>query len=234
MKLSVVITVYNEKNTVLEAINQIKQLNLEKQILVVDNCSTDGTREILQGINDPSLEIVYQTSNHGYGSSIMTAARLAKGEYLYVHNSDLEYDPDCLYKMLELCQDQQLDAVFGSRLINRSGQSWLSIARQRPYYLGTLITTALINLLYHKKLTDIIGTRFYRVETLKKLNPRKMHIGFDFEVASKLCKLGCVIKEVEVKYKPRTVGKKVKPIDIFPAVWEIIRVKFTSTNSQPK
>lgn len=97
MKLTIVVTVYNEKSTILKAVDEVRNLNIEKQIIIVDNFSTDGTREILNNLNDNSLVIVYQTKNYGYGESVITGMNLAKGEYLYVHNSDLEYDPECVY-----------------------------------------------------------------------------------------------------------------------------------------
>ncbi|MFA5275685.1 MAG: glycosyltransferase family 2 protein [Candidatus Omnitrophota bacterium] len=227
MKLTVVVTVFNERETILKAIEQVKGLNLEKQIIVVDNCSTDGTREILRSLHDPALEIVYQSTNCGYGRSVSLGVELACGEYVYVHNSDLEYDPVCVYEMLNLAEKEGFDAIFGSRLLNRKNESKLKILQERPFYLGTIITTFLANLLYGKNFTDIIGTRFYRAEAFKKIKPKISTIGFDFEVVSKLCKGGFKIKELPVNYKPRTMGKKkVKVYDIIPAVLTMLKVKF--------
>jgi len=226
MKLTIVVTVYNEKDTIVRAIEQAKALSLEKQIIVIDNCSTDGTREILRQLNDKELEIVYQSGNYGYGMSVITGMRLAKGGYMYVHNSDLEYDPVCVYDMLRIAEEEQLDAVFGSRLFHRRGESKLSIIKTRPFYLGTIITTFLTNVFYRKDFTDIIGCRFYRTSALKAINPRIQGIGFDFEVVSKLAKLGYKLKEIPVQYYPRTKGKKIKVYDIIPAVWTMIKIKF--------
>lgn len=226
MKLTIIITVYNEKDTILKAIEQAKELKVEKQIIVVDNCSTDGTREILRSIKDESLEIVYQSMNYGYGRSVITGMNLANGQYMYVHNSDLEYDPNCVYEMLELAEKENLDAVFGSRLLNKRNESKLKILRERPFYLGSLITTLLTNLFYHKNFVDIIGNRFYRTAVLREIDPQISGIGFDFEVVSKLCKYGYKIKEIPIKYKPRTKGKKIKAIDIIPAVITMLKIKF--------
>lgn len=229
MKLTIVVTVYNEKGTILKAIEQAKALNIEKQIIVVDNCSTDGTREILRGIKDESLEIVYQSMNYGYGRSVITGMNLAKGQYMYVHNSDLEYDPNCVYEMLELSERENLDAIFGSRLFYRRNESRLKILKERPFYLGTMITTFLLNLFYQKDFTDVIGNRFYRTQALREINPQVFAIGFDFEVVSKLCRHGYRIKEIPVKYTPRTKGKKIRATDIFPAVWTMLKFKFSKT-----
>ncbi|OGX15629.1 MAG: hypothetical protein A2166_02535 [Omnitrophica WOR_2 bacterium RBG_13_41_10] len=226
MKLTVVITVYNEESTIVKAIEQAKDLAIEKQIIIVDNYSTDGTREILKKINDSSLEIVYQPRNYGYGMSVITGMKLAKGEYMYVHNSDLEYDPSCVYEMLELAEKERLDAVFGSRLLKRKADSKINIVVDRPFYLGTIITTSLNNLFYHKNFTDIIGNRFYRTSALRTINPQATGIGFDFEVVSKLCKYRFRIKEIAVTYRPRIEGKKVKASDIIPAIIATLKVKF--------
>lgn len=226
MKLTVVVTVYNEKDTILKAVEEAKGIAADKEVIVVDNCSTDGTRELLRAMDDPSVRVVYQPENYGYGMSVTTGAKMAKGEFLFVHNSDLEYDPSCVYRMLEMAEKDGLDAVFGSRLYDRRGDPVLKILRERPFYLGTLITTGLANLFYGRDFTDVIGTRFYRTASFLKIDPQIKKIGFDFEVVSKLCKYGMKIEEMPVRYKPRTIGKKVKPWDIVPAVLTMVRIKF--------
>lgn len=226
MKLTIVVTVFNEKNTILKAIQAAKNIEIEKEVIIVDNCSSDGTQEILRSLKDDTLKIVYQPKNYGYGMSVITGMRLARGDFMFVHNSDLEYNPECIYAMLALAEKNKLDAVFGSRLRNRSGESWFKILKERPFYLGTMITTGLTNILYGKNFTDIIGNRFYRTTALRKINPRISGIGFDFEVVSKLCKYKFNIAEVPVAYSPRTVGKKIKFYDIIPAVMTMLKVKF--------
>ncbi len=226
MKLTVVVTVFNEKNTISKAIEEAAKIQADKEIIIIDNCSTDGTREILKELNDKTIKIVYQSMNYGYGMSVITGMNLAQGDYLFIHNSDLEYDPSCVYEMLDAAEKENLDVVFGSRLLSRKGESIFKILKERPFYLGTVITTFLVNLLFGRKFSDIIGNRLYRTASLKKLNPQSHRIGFDFEVVSKLCKYGFKIKEIPVKYSPRTKGKKVKAYDIIPAVWTILKVKF--------
>ncbi|MBI4801351.1 MAG: glycosyltransferase family 2 protein [Elusimicrobia bacterium] len=226
MKLTVVVTVFNEKDTIIRAIEDAKKIAVEKEIIVVDNYSTDGTRELLNGLKDGAVRVVYQPVNYGYGMSVITGIRQARGEYLFVHNSDLEYDPACVYEMLELAEKEGLDAVFGSRLLTRKGDSVFMILKERPFYLGTLITTTLANLFYRKNFTDVIGNRFYQTASVRKIDPQSRGIGFDFEVVSKLCKYGMKIAEVPVKYSPRTKGKKIKVYDIIPAVLIMLKIKF--------
>ncbi|OGS55078.1 MAG: hypothetical protein A3J79_01180 [Elusimicrobia bacterium RIFOXYB2_FULL_62_6] len=227
MKLTVVVTVYNEKATIIRAIQAAKDLAVDKEIIVVDNCSTDGTRELLRSLNDPAVQVVYQPVNYGYGMSVITGIKMAKGEFLFVHNSDLEYDPACVYEMLDRSEKEGLDAVFGSRLFNRrKKESVLSILKERPFYLGTVITTGLANIFYGRDFTDVIGNRFYRTASVRKIDPQTQGIGFDFEVVSKLCKYGMKLAEVPVTYASRTVGKKIKVYDIIPAVLIMFRIKF--------
>jgi len=230
MKLTIIVTCFNEKATILRAIEEAKNLNIEKEIIVVDNCSTDGTREILKGLKDDSMKIIFQPQNYGFGQSVKTGLSLAKGEYAYVQYSDLEYDIECVYRMLDVAEKEKMDVVFGSRLygIKKNIISIYKLIKKRPYYLGTIITTFLINILYQRKFTDIIGTRFYRVSSFRKIWIKSDGIGFDFEVVSALCKTDFSIKEIPVSYKSRSSreGKKVKAIDIIPAVLEIFKVKF--------
>jgi glycosyltransferase involved in cell wall biosynthesis len=230
MKLTIIVTCFNEKATILKAIEEARNLNIDKEIIVVDNCSTDGTLEILKRFKDDSIKVVFQTKNYGYGQSVRTGAFLAKGEFIYVQYADLEYDIEAVYEMLALIERENLDAIFGSRLykIKKSMLSVFKLIKERPYYLGTLITTFLINLFYKRRFTDIIGTRLYRTSSFRKINIESSGFGFDFEVVSRLCKKNFRIKEMLVSYKARNVkeGKKVKAKDIIPALIVIFKVKF--------
>lgn len=227
MKLSIVITCFNEKNTILQAIEEAKKVDLDKEIIIIDNASTDGSREILKNLKNENINIVFQPKNYGYGQSVKTGASLSKGEFIYVHYSDLEYDIECVYRMIEIAERNNLDVVFGSRLYDNK-KSALDLIKKRPYYLGTLITTFMINLFYRKNFTDIIGTRLYRSSSFKKLSIGSTGMSFDFEVVSKVCKNGFKTTEVPVSYRPRSTreGKKIKPSDIFPAILTILKVKF--------
>lgn len=229
MLLTIVVTVFNEKDTVLEAIRQVEALDLEKEIIVVDNYSTDGTRELLQQYGNKSVHIVFQERNFGYGQSIITGCDLARGEYLYVHNADLEYDPRHVYEMIDHARSEGYDAVFGSRIALKN-KSRLQLVRERPYYLASVISTFMINTFYNKNFTDIIGSKFYRTASLRKLYPiSDRSITFDFEVVSKLCKRGYRIKEIPVSYRPRSrrEGKKIKMFHSIPALAALLKVKLS-------
>lgn len=230
MKLTIIIGCFNEKPTILKAIEQAKALKVDKEIIVIDNCSTDGTREILEGLkNDKELKIILQPKNFGAGHTGIEGIRLAQGEYLYGPGADLEYNMDDACRMLDKLEREQLDAVFGSRLADRKGVSIWRLIKERPYWLGTIIATALINLLYRRNFTDIIATKLVKTDILKKLNCEANNQAFEFELASKLCKRGYKIGELPVWYKPRThkEGKTIRAFDMLPALWAILKVKFS-------
>ena len=155
---------------------------------------------------------------------------MAKGEFVCIQYSDLEYDILSVYKMLDLVERENLDAVFGSRYYNyrKNICSIFLLVKKWPYALGTLITTSLINLFFGKRFTDIIGSKLCGVSSFSKINIETRNVGVDFEIVSKLCKNRFKIKEVPVKYKPRSHidGKKVKALDIIPAIITMFRVKF--------
>lgn len=229
MKLTVMIGCFNEKANILKAIEQAKALDIDKEIIVIDNCSTDGTREILQGISDDkTLKIILHSKNMGVGYSACEGIGLAQGDYYYAPGADLEYKMDDVYKMIDKMEKKNLDVVLGSRLLGREGVSKYQLIKERPYWLGTIIATSLINLLYCRNFTDVIGSALSKSSILKTLNCKERGQAFAFELISRCCKRGCKIGEIPVSYKPRThkEGKTIKAIDIIPALFSIIKIKF--------
>ncbi len=229
MKLTILIGCFNEKPTILKAIEQAKAINIDKEIIVIDNCSTDGTREMLEKLkNDKELSLVFHPKNMGAGYSACEGIKLARGKYFYGPGADLEYKMDDVYKMMDKLENENLDVVFGSRLLDRKNTSKSELIKERPYWLGTIIATWLINLLYRKNLTDIIATKLIKTDILKELGCKANNQAFEFELVSSLCKKGYKIGETPVWYKPRTrkEGKTIRAFDMIPAVLAILRVKF--------
>lgn len=230
MKLTIIIGCFNEKSTILKAIEQAKAINIDKEIIVIDNCSTDGTREILTGLqNDKQLKIILHPENFGAGYTGIEGIRLSKGDYLYGPGADLEYKMDDVYKLLEKIEKDNLDAVFGSRLSERKGVSVWQLIKERPFWLGTIIGTFLINLLYGRHFTDIIAVKLIRTDVLKKLNCKARSQAFEFELVSMLCKGKYKIGESPVWYKPRThkEGKTIRAFDMIPAILAILKIRFS-------
>ena len=143
-KITFLITVYNEQLTVKNAIQEILSLKYDnKEVIIIDNASTDGSQEIIKQFKN--IKLVLRKKNLGYGSTVMEGLNLASGDYLYVHNSDLEYNPLNAIDMLILAERENLDAVFGSRLKN--GYKIIKHLKSNPAFLATYLTTFLINLI---------------------------------------------------------------------------------------
>lgn len=231
MKLTVVATVYNEVKTIYQAIKEIEEKIKvpDKEVIVIDNCSTDGTKEILKKLETTEFkdyQYIYNKRNLKCGSFAIVRD-LAKGEFLYLHHTDLEYDPSVVVDMLALAEKGGYDVILGSRIKNSTESKW-EIVKKRPEYLATLIATALINWWYKKNFTDIIGTRLYRTASIRKVPIGTTSYGFEFGFVTRMCKLGLKIKEMAVPYQPRSwkEGKKVKPYHMFNALLQMFRAKY--------
>ncbi len=222
VKLSILIPVYNEKDTVLTVLEKVKALKMPKQIIVIDNVSTDGTRELLQkqtGID----KLILQEVNRGKGSSLRAAIPHAVGEYTVIQDGDLEYDPEAFYGMLEAADKNGWDAVYGSRIL-------VSIhTRYASYYVGVMALTFMTNLLYGCKLTDAATTyKMVRTDVLKRIPLSCNGFDLDFELTNKLCKYSKGIHEMPVAYTPRTFeqGKKIRAKDGLIGLYTIIKNRF--------
>lgn len=193
----------------------------------MDNCSTDGTREILQSLNDKSIKVILQPKNYGVGRSAQILIKLADSDYFHGSGADLEYKMTDVIPMIKKLENDNLDAVFGSRLLNVKNKSKLQLVKERPFWLGSIISTFLINKFYKRNFTDVIATKLIKTEILKDLGCVSDNQAFEFELVSRLCKKGYKIGEVPVYYKPRTVeeGKTIKWWDMFSAIIVMIRVK---------
>ncbi|MFQ6099590.1 MAG: glycosyltransferase family 2 protein [Armatimonadota bacterium] len=224
MKLSVIVPVYNERNTVLEVLERVQAVPVEKEIIVVDNCSTDGTRELLQGIQEDNVEVILQPRNLLKGTSVRTGIRRARGEWTIVQDADLEYDPHDHVRLLQAAQTQQADAVLGSRFAHPAADRG-----PRIHAFGRNRLNDLFRLLYGGRLTDVATCyKLVRTSVLKSLTLRCCGFDLDYEIPAKLLKAGYKVIEVPIGYKPRTVaeGKKLRWRDGFRAVWCLIKFRF--------
>ncbi|MCF7907826.1 MAG: glycosyltransferase family 2 protein [Candidatus Omnitrophica bacterium] len=232
MKLSVIITCFNEKATILAAIEEARQLDIDKEIIVIDNCSSDGTKQILEGLGDKTLQIVFQPKNFGVGQSVKLGVEMATGDCCYSPCADLEYRMNDVFKMIKKMEQNNLDAVFGSRIADRKNISKLVIIKERPYYAATIVATYLINKWYGRNFTDIIAPKLIKADIFKKLAISSNGQAFEFELVSRLCEVGCRIAEVPIYYKPRSAkqGKTIKPWDFIPALLAMIKVRLSRKN----
>jgi glycosyltransferase involved in cell wall biosynthesis len=227
-KITYLIPVYNEIRTLKKAINDVINLKYSnKEIIIIDNGSTDGSREIINTFkNNKKIKIILRKKNLGYGKTIDEGIKKASGDYIFIQYADLEYDHKISTKMILLAEKKKLDVIIGSRL-KKNNKNIIEIIKKKPAYLATIICTFLINKFYEKNFTDIIGGKFYRTESVKKIPINSYHAGFDFEFFSRICKKKLNILEVFIKYKPRkfSAEKKIKFYHILNALYEIFKVK---------
>jgi dolichol-phosphate mannosyltransferase len=223
MKLSVIVCAYNERDTILQVLERIQAVDLgrwEREIVVVDNHSSDGTCELLQTLDMPNLQVIYQPRNMGKGTSIRTAIGHLSGDYAIIQDADLEYDPADQPRLLAEVERGAL-AVFGSRTLD--GQVHYEYAHA---YWGVRFLTFVTNLLFGGSLTDVAtATKMVRADVLKALNLVGSGFDLDFELPAKLLMAGIKIVEVPISYRPRTYaqGKKIRTKDGLHALAVMLR-----------
>jgi len=225
VKLSVIICVYNEKDTILEILKRVQLADLgldwEKEIIIIDNFSTDGTRDLLQTITAENVKIVLQPSNQGKGNSIRTAIPLCTGDYTITQDADLEYHPRQYKNLLHKALDQNLDVVYGSRVLG--DRRYHSYAAN---YWAVRFLTFLTNLLFRSAYTDVATNyKLVRTSLLKALQLRCTGFDLDFEISNKLAMRTKKIAEVPIEFEPRTYseGKKIHALDGLQALLVILR-----------
>lgn len=224
LKLSVIIPVYNERETVLQVLDRVQQVPVEKEIFIVDNCSTDGTRELLAEVDAPNVRVIFQPRNMGKGTSIRTAIPLCTGDYTIIQDADLEYDPAEWPLLIEKAVQEDLDAVFGSRTLG--GRAVYLYAQN---YWAVRFLTWLTNVLFRARYTDVAtACKMVRTSVLQSLGLTCSGFDLDFELCNKLARDGYRVGEVPITYRPRSVaeGKKIRPSDGLKALWVIVRDRF--------
>jgi glycosyltransferase involved in cell wall biosynthesis len=224
-KLTVVIPVYNERGTVMTVLEKVKSLPISKEIIVIDNLSTDGTRELLETVSDPEIRVVLQSKNLGKGTSVKLGFAMAKGEWVIIQDADLEYEPSDILRLLEHAEKAGEVAVFGSRLLTGNPQGMLA------FYIGRVVLNLIFRLLFGARTTDVATCyKLVRSDIAKRLRLRCSGFDLDFELASALRRLGYNIAEVPITYRPRTIaeGKKIRPMDGIKAIATMLRVRIQS------
>jgi glycosyltransferase involved in cell wall biosynthesis len=224
MKLSIVIPCYNEKNTIQEIVNAVKAAPVtDKEIVIVDDCSTDGTREVLrEQIASQVDQIIYHEVNQGKGAALRTGFRHVKGDIVVVQDADLEYDPQEYPLLMEPIEKGRADVVFGSRFMGG--------APHRVVYfwhmMGNRFLTLLSNMFTNLNLTDMETCyKMFRREVIQSIVVEEDRFGFEPEITAKVAAKGCRIYEVGISYYGRTYaeGKKIGWRDGFRAIYAIVK-----------
>lgn len=223
MLLSVVMPVYNECETIAEILQRVQAIDIPKEIIVVDDGSTDGTREFLQKVEAENIFIFYHQKNQGKGAALRTGFQQVRGDIVIVQDSDLEYDPRDYTKLLEPLIDGRADAVFGSRFLggpHRVLFFW--------HFVANKMLTLFSNMLTNLNLSDMeTGYKAFRAEVIKSLPLKTNRFGFEPEVTAKLAKRKYRIYEVPISYSGRdySEGKKITWRDGVAALYYIIRFR---------
>lgn len=220
MKLTIIIPTYNEVGTIFEVIKKVKEVSSDKEIIVVDDGSTDGIRNILKERRD-GVKVLFHDTNKGKGAAIRTALPHITGDIVIIQDADLEYDPSEYPRLISPILEGKADVVYGSRLMggpHRVLFYWHSV--------GNKIITTLSNIFTDLNLSDMeTGYKVFRAEVLKKIKIESNRFGFEPEITAKIAKMGCRIYEVPISYWGRdySEGKKIKWKDGVAAIYWIIK-----------
>ena len=222
MKLSIVIPVYNEKKTLSELVSRVEAVNFEKEIIIVDDASTDGTRDLLKKYEGQErFKVIYQSKNAGKGSALRAGFDKAEGEIIIVQDADLEYDPKEYPLLLEPILDGRADVVYGSRFLGGTHRVFFFW-----HYVGNKVLTTLSNMCTNLCLTDMeTGYKVFRKETLDAFILKCNRFAFEPEFTSKVARNNFRIYEVPISYFGRTYkeGKKTGWRDGISAIFSILR-----------
>lgn len=229
MKLSVIIPVYNEARTLAEVLTAVRRVPLDKEIIVVDGNSTDGTREILERESQQGdLRSIYQQQKNGRGGALREGLAAATGDVVIFQDADLELDPSCYPDLLRPILDGHTDVVFGSRFI--AGRPEMTFLQ----YWGNRAVNFVLNLFWGTRLTDVETCyQMFRREAISGLHFERTDMSFTIELTLKLVQRGSQIVEVPITYHPRSrdEGKKLYWADGFISLWVLVKYRLKPSRS---
>ncbi len=232
MFLSVVIPVYNERNTIREIVAKVYNLNINKEIILVDDGSTDGTIQELKNIEREfdEVRVIFHSRNQGKGAALRTGFGQVKGDYVIVQDADLEYDPADFHKLLEVVESGEAEVVYGSRFVGKTKRDIYRKGNMHWLHLiGNKFLTKATNLLYGVKLTDMETCyKLIPANLIRQIKIRSDRFNFEPEITAKILKRGYKIKEVPIHYSGREMseGKNISWRDGPAALWALIKFRF--------
>jgi glycosyltransferase involved in cell wall biosynthesis len=224
-KLSVIVPAFNERNTIVEIVRRMRavELPMAREIIVVDDGSNDGTRDVLQQLDDSTLRVVYHPKNRGKGAAIRTGLEYVTGDLVLIQDADLEYDPDDWPKLLNPVLKGRAVVVYGSRFTGerRNMLFW--------HWVANRFLSLVANVLYNSTLSDMeTGHKLFDRRIIDQISLRARSFDFEPEVTAKLLKVGIRIYEVPISYAGRTLeeGKKITWQDGAIALWTLVKYRF--------
>ena len=223
--LSVVMPAYNERDTIEEIVRRVLAVPLRIELVVIDDASTDGTRDILQTLASAlSFKLLLQPHNRGKGAALARGFAEATGDIVVIQDADLEYSPEEYPELIELICTGRADVVYGSRFIGRHRVFLFT------HFLGNRLLTGLTNMLYNTMLTDMETCfKAMRIDVLRSMTLRSKRFGIEPELTAKIFKRGYRVYEVPITYDGRGYeeGKKITWKDGVVAVWTLLKYRFT-------
>jgi glycosyltransferase involved in cell wall biosynthesis len=223
--VSVVMPVYNEQDTIEEILSRVAAVPVRKEIIVVDDCSTDGTRAMLAGLQERlGFRLFLQARNQGKGAALRRGFAEVAGDVVIIQDADLEYSPEEYPELISLIREGRADAVYGSRFLGRHRVFLFT------HYLGNRLLTLLTNVLYNTMLTDMETCyKVMRTEVLRSFALRSNGFGIEPELTAKIFKRGFRVYEVPITYDGRGYdeGKKITWRDGVVALWVLLRYRFS-------
>lgn len=233
MRLSVVMPVYNEIRYIEEIIKRVKSVDIEKEIIVIDDYSTDGTRELLEKIKNDGIRIFLHERNLGKGAALRTGFKNATGDIVIIQDADLEYDPHDYHKLIRPILNGTANVVYGSRFLDREHIPHCKSPFYLTHFFGNKFLNFLVNIIYKSKITDM--ETCYKVmkrEVLNSINLSACGFEIEPEITASLLRSGFKIYELPISYIPRDYreGKKISWKDGAMAVIILLKYKFKKMN----
>ena len=222
--LTIIIPVYNEKKTLAQVLAQVKSLPMEKEIIIVDDYSTDGTRELLANFKSDQVKVLYHDQNSGKGAAIRTALSVVTGDVIVIQDADLEYNPAEIPKLVAIIERDEADVVYGSRFLGSHEKKYFNIL-----YLGNRFFSWLTAVVFGQKVTDMETCyKAFKSSVIKSFTLKSNRFDFEPEVTAKVLKGGFRYKEVPIDYKSRSYqeGKKINWRDGVVAILTILKYRF--------
>jgi glycosyltransferase involved in cell wall biosynthesis len=223
MKLSIIIPVFNEVETIREVVENVLALDCEKEIIIVDDCSTDGTQKIIKELKGDNTKILFHNQNQGRGAAYQTGLRYATGDVVVGHDADFEYNPkDCL-KLIEPITRGDADIIYGTRFRGKA-QSFLFLS-----FIANKVLVFFTNLFFDKGITDLMNCyKMGKPEVMRSLNLREKGFELEAEITGKAVRLGYRLGEVPVSFKGRSIaeGKKIRGNDFFLILYNLVKYRF--------